>query len=161
MLSFAEYRAHDALGLAELVRQGQITPAELLETAIRRVEEVNPALNAVVHKLYDSAREAAKNVPPDAPFAGVPLLVKDLGMEIAGTPMCTGSRGYRDYKSEHDSFAVGKLRHAGFVFFGKTNTSASRPLWSPSCSARRKTPGTPRTPPAAPAVAPAPPWRQA
>lgn len=123
MLTFEEYRAHDALGLAELVKKGDTTPSELLETAIRRVEEVNPALNAVVHKLYDHGRAAAEKAPHDAPFAGVPFLVKDLGMEVAGTPMTTGCRGYQGYVSEKDSFAVEKMRRAGLVIFGKTNTS--------------------------------------
>ncbi len=123
MLSFDEYRAHDALGLAALVRKGEVTPEELLETAIRRVEQVNPSLNAVIHKLYEMGRQAAQQAPRDAPFAGVPFLVKDLGMEVAGAPMLTGCKGYQGYVSERDSFAVAKMKRAGLVIFGKTNTS--------------------------------------
>lgn len=123
MLSFNEYRRYDALGLAELVRKGEVTPEELLDIAIRRAEEVNPALNAIVHKLYDHGKEAARTAPRDAPFAGVPFLVKDLGMEVAGTPMNTGSKGYDGYVSKVDSFAVKKMKAAGLVIFGKTNTS--------------------------------------
>ncbi|HNL40353.1 MAG TPA: amidase family protein, partial [Saprospiraceae bacterium] len=123
MLSFNEYRRYDALGLAELVRKGDVTPEELLDVAIRRAEEVNPGLNAIVHKLYDHGKEAARAAPRDAPFAGVPFLVKDLGMEVAGTPMNTGSKGYDGYVSKTDSFAVKKMKAAGLVIFGKTNTS--------------------------------------
>lgn len=122
MLTFEEYRRHDALGLAELVKNGEATPEELLETAIERTEEVNPAVNAVIHKMYDEARRSAKNARGEAPFSGVPFLVKDLGMEIKGTPMRVGCKGYSNYVSPDDSFVVGKMRAAGLVIFGKTNT---------------------------------------
>lgn len=121
-MTFEEYRRYDALGLAELVKSGQISPAELLEIAIRRAETVNPALNAIIHPMYEAARTEAGSVRRDAPFAGVPFLVKDLGMEVAGTPMRSGCRGYFNYISPADSFAVGKMRQAGLVIFGKTNT---------------------------------------
>ena len=86
-MTFEEYRRYDALGLAELVKSGQISPAELLEIAIRRADTINPALNAIIHPMYEAARTEAGSVRRDAPFAGVPFLVKDLGMEVAGTPM--------------------------------------------------------------------------
>ena len=57
MTGFAEYEQYDGLGLAELVRQGQVTPAELLDAAIERVEARNGAVNAVVSKAYDRARQ--------------------------------------------------------------------------------------------------------
>ena len=122
MLTFEEYRAHDALALAALVKNGDTSPEELLEVAIRRVEEVNPELNAVIHKFYDQGRAAAGQVDKNAPFAGVPFLVKDLGMELTGVPMRIGSRGYAGYVSSADSHAVKKMRRAGLVIFGKTNT---------------------------------------
>ncbi|MCB0534138.1 MAG: amidase [Lewinellaceae bacterium] len=121
-MTIDEYRQHDALGLAELVRKGQITPMELLDLAIQRIEAINPDLNAVIHFRYDQAREEAKTADRNAPFAGVPFLVKDLGMEIQGMPMCVGSKGYRDYISEQDSFAVQKMKRAGLLILGKTNT---------------------------------------
>ncbi|MEQ1746534.1 MAG: amidase [Saprospiraceae bacterium] len=121
-MTFNEYRQHDALGLAALVKNGSVTPLELVDTAIARLEAVNPHLNAVIHRRFDEARAEAKLVNRDAPFAGVPFLVKDLGMEVAGMPMCTGSRGYRDYVSVQDSFAVQKMRQAGLLILGKTNT---------------------------------------
>ena len=121
-MTFEEYRHHDALGLAELVKKGAIKAEDLLETAIRRTESINPAINAVIHKIYDEAREEAKKVRTDGPFAGVPFLVKDLGMEVKGVPMRAGCRGYLSYVSANDSFAVQKMRQAGLVIFGKTNT---------------------------------------
>jgi len=121
-MNFKQYRQHDALGLANLVKQGEVKAEELLEIAIRRTEEVNPTLNVVIHKMYDEARAAAKKVSRSGAFAGVPFLVKDLGMEVKGVPMRNGCRGYDNYVSPHDSFAVGKMREAGLVIFGKTNT---------------------------------------
>ncbi len=121
-MTFEEYRRHDALGLAGLVKKGETTPEDLLEIAIARVEQANPALNAVIHKIYDEAHAAAKQTDRTGPFAGVPFLVKDLGMEVKGVPMRTGCRGYANYVSPHDSFAVQKMRQAGLVIFGKTNT---------------------------------------
>ena len=82
---FADYDEHDALGLAELVKQGQVSAAELLETAIARLEKVNPTLNAVVHTMYAPARAAAER-PVAGPFLGVPFLIKDLIQDIAGQP---------------------------------------------------------------------------
>jgi amidase len=121
-MTFEEYRRHDALGLAALVKKGEITPIELVDIAIRQIEAVNPELNAVIHRRFEAAREEAGQVDRTAPFAGVPFLVKDLGMEVAGMKMCTGSRGYRDYVSQQDSFVVQKMRQAGLLILGKTNT---------------------------------------
>ena len=121
-MTFEEYRRHDALGLAELVRKGEIAPIDLVETAIRRIEAVNPEVNAVIHRRFEEARAEARQVDRSAPFAGVPFLIKDLGMEVAGMPMCTGSRGFKDYVSKEDSFAVRKMKKAGLLILGKTNT---------------------------------------
>ena len=55
-----EFIRYDAIGLGELIRKGKITPSELLETTIHRIEKVNPKLNAVIHKMYDQARTAAE-----------------------------------------------------------------------------------------------------
>ena len=81
-----EYVRHDALALAELVRRGDVSASELLESAIARIELHNPALNAVVRKRYDAARAEALAVDPAAPLAGVPFLVKDLLATLAGEP---------------------------------------------------------------------------
>ncbi|MBD2700583.1 amidase [Spirosoma sp. BT702] len=121
-LSFDEYVKHDATALAELVRKGDVTPDELLETAISRAEAVNPQLNAIVTLLYDKGRDMAKHLPKTGPFRGVPFLLKDLEMEWEGTPMKSGSFAYQHYVSSSDSEVVKRLKAAGLVFFGKTNT---------------------------------------
>ena len=96
MSGFAEYTEYDGIGLAELIRTRQVTPDEVLEAAISRIEALNPALNAVVTRVYDEARAAIPNEGADgsldAPFVGVPFLLKDLGGAQAGVPMSAGSR---------------------------------------------------------------------
>ena len=73
-----EYLRFDATGQAELVRRGEVAPSELVEAAIARIERLNPRVNAVIHRMDESARRAAGDTLPDAPFRGVPLLLKDL-----------------------------------------------------------------------------------
>ncbi|GAB4019719.1 amidase [Spirosoma migulaei] len=121
-LSFDEYVKQDATALAELVRTGEVTPSELLETAIARAEAVNPKLNVIVTPLYDKGRDMANHLPEAGPLRGVPFLLKDLELEWAGTPMKSGSRGYQNYVSTADSEVIKRLKAAGLVFFGKTNT---------------------------------------
>ena len=121
-LSFDEYVKHDAIALAELVRAGEVTPAELLETAIARAEAVNPQLNAIVTPLYDKGRDMANQLPEAGPFRGVPFLLKDLQLEWADTAVKSGCRGYQNYVSTTNSEVVERWKAAGLVFFGKTNT---------------------------------------
>src|SRR5262245_22553067 len=90
-MSFAEYADHDGLGLANLVRRGEISAAEVLEAAIARIERHNGTLNAVVYKAYDEARRVASGKLPAGPFAGVPFLIKDLGLRVKGWPRTSGS----------------------------------------------------------------------
>ncbi|WP_020534727.1 amidase [Lewinella cohaerens] len=123
-MTFSEYRQYDALGLAELVRSGQITATELLNIAITRAEEVNPQLNAINHPLFDHAREQLANHPPTATqlFGGVPFLIKDLGLALKGTPLRIGSRSTEGMVSEVDSHLVQLFQKAGLLILGKTNT---------------------------------------
>src|SRR5438093_857653 len=90
MSGFAEYERYDASGLAELVRRRQVSPRELLEAAIERVESRNGAVNAVTMRLDDYGRRAIAAGVPDGPFTGVPFLMKDLTASIAGVPMAPG-----------------------------------------------------------------------
>jgi len=123
MSGFADYERYDGLGLAALVGRGETTPDELLEAAIERVEARNPALNAVVAKLYDYGREAIAQGLPDGPFRGVPYLMKDLTAPIAGVRMTRGSTFFADTPpSPIDSEHVQRLKRAGLVIFGRTNT---------------------------------------
>src|SRR6266446_1875832 len=123
MAGFAEYEQYNALGLADRVRREEVTPSELLEAAIERAESRNPAVNAVVMKLYDYGKKAIADGLPDAPFRGVPLLMKDLTSPVAGVRMTRGSKFFADAPpSPADSEHVKRLKRAGLVIFGRTNT---------------------------------------
>ena len=123
MSTFPEYERHDATGLADLVRQRQISASELLDAAVERVEARNGAVNGVTMKLYDHARAAIARGLPDGPFTGVPFLMKDLSAAIAGVPMTRSSRFFADAPAPTaDSEHVARLKRAGLVIFGRTNT---------------------------------------
>ena len=123
MSGFKEYEAYDALGLADLVRRKKVSADELLEAAIQRVDARNPAINAVTMKLYDYAKQAIAAGLPDGPFRGVPFLMKDLTSAVAGVQMTRGSRFFADTPpSTADSEHVTRLKRAGLVIFGRTNT---------------------------------------
>jgi amidase len=111
----------DATALASLVRAGEVTPRELAEAAIGRIEALNGELNAVIHPLFEQALEAE---PADGPFHGVPFVVKDLMLTVAGTPHHEGMRFLRDlgFTADADSWLASRFREAGFVLVGKTNT---------------------------------------
>ena len=121
-MAFDEYAEHDGLGLAALVAKGEVSPAELVEAAIARVERHNGVLNAVVHKAYDEARATAKGKLPDGPFKGVPFLIKDLGAQVKGWPRTSGSRFAQVAADDADSELVSRYRAAGVVLLGKSNT---------------------------------------
>lgn len=119
MQNFADY---DGLGLAELIRNKDATPGELLEAAIERIERHNPKLNAVVHKAYDEARTTAAGALPDGPFKGVPFLIKDLGVRVKGWPRTSASRFAQIDADVEDGELTTRYRAAGVVLAGKTNT---------------------------------------
>lgn len=121
-MSFTEYAAYDGLGLAELVRGKDVTPAEVLEAAIERIERNNGRLNAVVYKAYDEARKTAAGELPDGPFRGVPFLIKDLGVRVKGWPRTSASRFARIAADSEDSTLITRYRASGAVLAGKTNT---------------------------------------
>jgi amidase len=112
----------DATAQAELVRRKEVKPMELVEAAIERIERLNPALNAVVTPIFDLARKAASGPLPDGPFAGVPLLLKDLGPPMAGVRYTMGSRFLDEYMPDHDGELVARYKRAGLVILGRTNT---------------------------------------
>src|ERR1700744_103835 len=121
-MGFAEYDQYDGLGLAHLVRRGDVSALELVDECIARIERHNPTLNAVVYKAYDEARATAKGKLPDGPFKGVPFLIKDINMAVAGWPMTNGSAFLRNYVSNADAELTKRYRDAGVVLVGKTNT---------------------------------------
>jgi amidase len=112
----------DATGQAELVRRNEVSPAELVDEAIARIEKLNPQLNAVIHELFDRARAEAAGDLPEGPFRGVPFLLKDLGAELAGTPFNEGMDFSGDYTSTVTQELTRRYVQAGFVICGKTNT---------------------------------------
>lgn len=114
------YVANDALGLAELVRDKQVSPLELVETAIEAIEECNPSLNAVVIKTYDIARKAASQ-SLTGPFAGVPFLLKNIGSMWEGTPLNNGFSYLQNVVCDHDTEMVRRIKDAGFLMLGRTN----------------------------------------
>jgi amidase len=123
MSGFAEYDQYDAVGLAELLRAKSVSPEELLDEAIARVERVNGRLNALVSRRFEQARaDARSGVLEKGTFAGVPFLLKDLGPALAGMPLTGGSKYFRDYVPANDDEFVVRIKAAGLNIFGKTNT---------------------------------------
>lgn len=122
-MKFEEYRQYDATGLAELIERGEVTGEMLLDLAIQRVDRVNDELNALLHPLYDQAREQLR-AGVTGPLAGVPLLVKDLFQEIEGAPHYKGNRALRDadHRPAVDSTLVRRWKAAGLVPLGRTST---------------------------------------
>lgn len=142
----------DAWEQALRVQRGELSPAELVEAAIARIERSDAILNTLVSRLFDEAREAARS--PELPagrFRGVPFLMKDLGAAQAGQPYFAGNRALRDlgYRTPTDTYIGTRFRRAGLITLGKTNTpefglqSTTQPLafgptrnpWDPARSA--------------------------
>jgi len=118
---FTEYAREDAVGLSELLRHGEVSAAEVLEEAITRIERVNPALNAVVERLYDSARNTSGR-PVEGRFGGVPFATKNLLAAVQGVRLTSGSRFFKDFIAPHDSELVRRYRRAGLVLCATTNS---------------------------------------
>lgn len=118
----ADYEAYDALGLADLVARGEVTPAELLEAAIERAEDVNPRLNPIALFSVDAATAAIEKGLPKGPFFGVPFLLKDLGAAAIDHPSHLGSRLFQNTSYPVDSALVERLKRAGLVIFGRTTS---------------------------------------
>ncbi len=119
-----EFIELDGLALADLVRRKEVKPIELVEAAIQRIERLNPKLNAVVLPLYDRARSQAREEGqiPAGPFRGVPYLIKDILAACAGAPLTSGCAFLRNYIPNHDSELICRLKRAGLIILGKTNT---------------------------------------
>ncbi|RJP73946.1 MAG: amidase [Candidatus Abyssobacteria bacterium SURF_17] len=122
MPKFDDFAFMDATAQAELVRRKEVKPTELVEAAIERIERLNPILNAVVTPMYDLARDIAKSKLPDGPFTGVPFLLKDILADYAGVRMTAGSAFLQDWVPYRDSELVVRLKRAGLIVVGRTNT---------------------------------------
>ncbi len=133
--SLAEMLWLDATAQAELIAAGQVSAAELVEAAIARCEEVNPTLNAIIHPSFDRARQAAEAADEEAPFAGVPMVTKDLVCSEVGLPFHEGSRFLQSigWTGPHDQELAVRFRDAGLISIGRTNTPefGMRPVCEP------------------------------
>lgn len=139
-MSFNEYAQYDGIGLAELVAKKEVTPLELVEEAISRVEKHNGKLNAVVYRTFDRARSAA-TLPVRGPFCGVPYLLKDILGAQKGVPTRQGSSFLPPAPSPHDSTLVRRFTGAGLISVGKTNVpefglvpTTESAMYGPACN---------------------------
>ncbi|WP_374320112.1 amidase [Aquabacterium sp.] len=122
-MHFQEYVQFDALGLADLVRRGEVHPSELLALAMQRADAVQPVLNPIVMRMDEIARQrCTEGFETHQPFAGVPFLVKDLFQDYAGLPSSFGSQAMRQIPAPQHADVVRRWLDAGVVIFGKTNT---------------------------------------
>jgi len=117
--SFSEY---DGIGLAELVRRKQTSPGELLAWAIANAETVNPKINCLAHTHYEQAQAQIAAGLPQGAFQGVPFIVKDLGVELAGTVTSAGSLAFKNHRAAVDSELVARYKRAGLVIFAKATS---------------------------------------
>ena len=115
------YTSSDAVALGGYVRRKDISAAEAVEAAIVVIERLNPQLNAVIHRLYDMARAQVPNVPPAAPFAGVPFVLKELASMWQGAPLTNSCAWLKDARASEDAEATRRIKAAGFVLVGKSN----------------------------------------
>lgn len=121
-MAFNEYASFDGLALGRMVRERKISPAELMDAAIARAEKHNLKLNAIVFKDYDRARATARSYQAGAtPFAGVPLLLKDILGDCAGMPTRSACAFFPAAPMTEDAELVARYKRAGFIPFGKTN----------------------------------------
>ncbi len=121
-MELGEFAFMDATAQAELVRKGEVEAVELVDWAIHRIEQLNPALNAVITPMFEKAHVAAQGPLPKGPFRGVPFLLKDLIASWEGVRMTSGSRFLSFYVPSQDSELVTRLKETGLVILGKTNT---------------------------------------
>lgn len=121
-MELRDYVSYDALGLAELIAKRAVTADEVINAGHRAVERVNSAINAVVETWADEAPASLQDQNTGEPFAGVPFLVKDLGITRAGRPNELGSRLARGLVAASDSTLMSRFREAGLVPIGRTTT---------------------------------------
>ena len=115
----------DATAQAELVASGKVSPVEMVNAAIERVERYDGALNALTYRWFEAARELASSSDlPEGPFRGVPYLLKDLYAAEAGKPLSNGSKAYKaaEYVSTEDSTLVARYKASGLISIGRSNS---------------------------------------
>src|SRR5690606_40351223 len=109
---FKEYADYDALGLAELVQNQDVKPAEILEAALARAEQLNPTLNAISDYFPEEARQTLAHLDIDSSFAGAPMLIKDY-IDVKGRATTHGSYLFKNHRAAEDCALVKKYRQAG------------------------------------------------
>ncbi|MBT2600605.1 MULTISPECIES: amidase family protein [unclassified Oceanobacillus] len=123
-MNFKEYISYDAIGLANLIKNKEIHPKELINVAFHRLKQVNDELNIITHSREERVKKESLNerTIPNGMFQGVPILMKNISQAIEGEPMSSGSKLLKDATYKHDNYFVKKFREAGFLFMGHTNT---------------------------------------
>ena len=121
-MNLSEFSSYDGLGLAELVKNKQVTPKELVQLSIKAINELNPDLNAVVSILEEQAINEIESGLPDGSFTGVPFLIKELVLHAKDVPMSMGSRLSENVVFPVDSELMARFKKAGFVTVGTTTT---------------------------------------
>ncbi len=122
-MSWEEWTSHDAVGLAERVRSGELTPAELARQAAAGIAKTNPSLSAVVEVFEDVVADPLSDgLDPGGPFAGVPFLMKDLGPTLKGRLQEQGSLLMRGNRPAADAWLTARMRKAGLNLMGRTTT---------------------------------------
>jgi amidase len=139
MLSRQEYQSYDLIGLSQLVAKGELSPVETVEIAIREIEAINPAINAVVVRQFEIALGELKHRKDKPRFIGMPYLAKDLHAPVKGLPLANGSRLLKDQVFDFDSTTFSRIRSAGFSILGRTNSpefglsvSTEPAFWGPT-----------------------------
>ncbi len=122
MTVFREYANYDGLGLAELVRRKQVTPPEILDAALARIAALNPKLGCVPLRMDEMARRQLAEGRVYGPFMGVPFLLKDLYLQLKGSPLTNGSRLFDGMTCTVDFTLAERYRAAGFIFAGRTTS---------------------------------------
>lgn len=123
MLSFDDYVAHDALGLAELIRDGEVTTGDVVDAALARADAVEPQVNAIVARRDDTVRAQAAEPPGDGPFAGVPFVFKDLFSWQEGWPAEVGSKLWKGFVAPVDFNHTKRVKASGVIPVARTTTS--------------------------------------
>ncbi|MBF0787132.1 MULTISPECIES: amidase [unclassified Streptococcus] len=114
---------NDATAMAEAIKNRTVSAEECVKASIARIETLNPVVNAVVSTQYEQALECSRNLEiGDKPFAGVPILLKDLGQEQEGVLSTSGSRLFANYKAQKSDRYTQRMEELGFIVLGRTNT---------------------------------------
>ena len=121
-MNFTEYARYDGLGLADLIRNKEVTAKELAELVLAGVQKINPQINAVIEVYDERVEKADELLLPETPFCGVPFFLKDLGATEAGKPQEMGSRLAKGYVADTDAYLTIRFKEAGAIILGRTTT---------------------------------------